>query len=133
MVERAKALSGAHILVVDDEVPILFAMREYFTPLGYRVDCAREREEAEALLAHTHYQVVIADLRLSGINSNEGLEILGFIQQRTTNTRIVVLTAYGSPQLEMEARRRGADAFLHKPKPLSEVAEVVARLLEEPL
>ena len=38
------------ILVVDDEELILSAIREYFLPLRYDVDCARELEEAEALL-----------------------------------------------------------------------------------
>jgi two-component system response regulator (stage 0 sporulation protein F) len=122
---------GSRILIVDDEIPILFAMREYFTPLGYEVDCAREREEAEAMLANDEFSVVIADLRLTGINGNEGLEIVGFIRERSPDTRIVVLTAYGSPEIEMEARKRGADAFLHKPKPLSEVAQIVAGLLED--
>jgi CheY-like chemotaxis protein len=41
----------------------------------------------------------------------------------------VLLTAYGSPEIEAEARRLGVDSFLHKPKPLTEVAEVVAGLL----
>ena len=39
------------ILLVDDEQAILFAMRDYFTAYGYEVDCSREVEEAEALLA----------------------------------------------------------------------------------
>ena len=51
------------LLVVDDEAPILFALRQYFSPLGYAVVCAREREEAEALLAHDEFALVIADLR----------------------------------------------------------------------
>ena len=46
--------------------------------------------------------------------------------------RIIVLTAYGSFEMEDEARRCGADAFLRKPKPLSQVAHVVQGLLESP-
>jgi len=43
-----------------------------------------------------------------------------------------VLTSYGSQEFEEEARRAGADAFLHKPKPLSQVAQVVQGLIESP-
>jgi DNA-binding response OmpR family regulator len=125
-----EAWAGAHrILIIDDEEPILFAMREYFEVLGYRVDCAQEAEEAEALLAHVRYDAVIADLRLTGIYRTEGLGIIASVRERCPWARTVLLTAYGSPEIEAEARRLGVDSFLHKPKPLTEVAEVVAGLL----
>lgn len=117
------------ILVVDDEEAILFAMREYFTALGYHVDCARELEEAKALLPQTPYAVVIADVRLTGSHSTEGLELVEYICQYYASTRSIILTAYGSPETEQEARRRGADAFLHKRMSLPEVAQVVSELL----
>jgi len=118
------------ILVIDDEEPILFAMREYFATQGYQVDCAREMEEAEALLANLSYALVIADLCLTGAYGAEGLEIVRFVKKRFPRTRIILLTAYGSPEIEMESRRRGVDVFLHKPMPLPELAQIAARLLE---
>jgi len=118
------------LLVVDDEEPILFAMREYFTSLGFQVDCVREIEPAQALLAEERYQVVIADLRLAGSGGREGLELVSYVRRRHPGTAIVVLTAYGSPEVESEARSRGIDAFLHKPSPLREVAEIVQKLAD---
>ena len=52
------------LLIVDDEDAILFAMTEYFSARLFAVDCARDREEAEALLAVRAYAVIITDLRL---------------------------------------------------------------------
>ena len=75
------------ILVVDDEEPIVFAMSEYFTLKGYEVDTAREIEEAEALISQWHYDVVIADLRLTGTQGIEGLEILRYLADRFPATR----------------------------------------------
>jgi len=118
----------ARILVVDDEESILLAIREYFAPLRYEVDCARELEEAEALLSHIRYGLLIADMRLTGIHGNEGLELIRFVRERSPWTRIVVLTGYGSPEMESEALDRGVDAFLQKPVPLAELAEIVAAL-----
>lgn len=118
------------LLVVDDEDPILFAMREYFTTRGYIVDCAREMEEAEAMLLNRPYSAVIADLRLTGSHGAEGLEIVSHVRECCPRTRIVLLTAYGSPDVESEARRRGVDAFLHKPMPLAAVAQIVLGLLQ---
>jgi DNA-binding response OmpR family regulator len=117
-------------LVVDDEEPILFALQEYFTSYGFHVDCARELEEAEALLSTVVYALVIADLRLTGIYGVEGLQLIGFVRERCPGTRVILLTAYGSPEIEREARRLGVDAFIYKPKPLPELAQVVYGLLE---
>ena len=117
------------ILVVDDEEPILFALREYFTALGYDVDAAREATEAESFLASAQYDLVIADLRLCGSQGAQGLEVLTSARKHAPNTRTILLTAYGSPEVEREARHRGVDAFLHKPKPLPEVARIVVGLL----
>jgi DNA-binding response OmpR family regulator len=60
------------ILIVDDEELIVLAMRRYFEGLGYVVDSAYELEEAQAMLANVPYDLVIADLRLTGIGGVEG-------------------------------------------------------------
>ncbi|MFY9269407.1 MAG: response regulator [Candidatus Manganitrophaceae bacterium] len=120
------------LLIVDDEASILFAMREYFTLHGFEVDCADEKGEAEMLLKKECYAAVIADLRMSGIDSNEGLDIVRCVRKQYPSMRIIILTAYGSPEIEAEARCRGADAFLSKPRPLREVARILFDLLGIP-
>ena len=124
--------STPRLLVVDDEESICFSMSEYFSLQGYKVDTASEVEEAEKLLGATNYRVVIQDLRLTMTNSQDGLDMIRMIRAQNQETRIVVLTAYGSAEIEDEARRCGADAFLRKPKPLSQVAQVVQGLIESP-
>jgi two-component system response regulator AtoC len=120
------------LLVVDDEESICFSMSEYFSQHGYKVDTAREMEEAEGLIKQTEYKVIIQDLRLGVERQPDGLEIIKLVHKRNPETRIVVLTSYGSPEAEEAARRAGADAFLRKPKPLSQVAQVVQGLIESP-
>lgn len=100
------------LLVVDDEEAICFSMSEYFSLHGYKVDTAREMDEAEKLLGSSEYKVVIQDLRLSLTNNSDGLEMIRMIREHNPQTRIIVLTAYGSAEVEDEARRSGADAFL---------------------
>ncbi|MFA6954344.1 MAG: response regulator [Thermoanaerobaculia bacterium] len=117
------------MLVVDDEEPILFALNYYFSPRGFRVDCAREIEEAEALLANGHYSIVIADLRLTGIHGAEGLEIVSYVRERAADTKVILLTAYGTPEIERLAYERGADAFLQKPQRLPAIARLVETLM----
>jgi len=128
-IPNSTASKGVRILVVDDEEAIRDATREYLSALGYEVDAAQEREEAEALLTTATYSLVIADMRLTGVHGREGLELVGYLRERCPWARVVVLTAYGSPDLEAEARRRGADAFLQKPVPLAELARLAGLLV----
>lgn len=120
----------ARILIVDDEELIVQAMRKYFTGLGYAVDSAYELEEAQALLGHYKYDLVIADLRLTGIGGVEGLQIVADVHQKCSSTRVILLSAYGTPEIERESYQRGADAFLHKPKAMMEIAHVAVNLLD---
>jgi len=119
------------ILIVDDEDLIVMAMRKYFEGLGFIVDGAYELEEAQALLANYRYDLVIADLRLTGIGGVEGLQIVSDVHQRCANTRVVLLSAFGTPEIERESYNRGADAFLHKPKAMMEIAHVARTLLDQ--
>ncbi len=121
-----------HLLVVDDEESICFSMSEYFSQHGFQVDTAREMEEAEGLIKATEYNVIIQDLRLGLARRSDGLDIIRLVHKRNPDTRIIVLTSYGTAEVEEEARRAGADAFLRKPKPLSQVAQVVQGLIESP-
>jgi DNA-binding response OmpR family regulator len=119
------------ILIVDDEELIVLAMRRYFEGMGYAVDAAHELEEAQALLATRIYDLVIVDLRLTGIGGVEGLQIVADVHQRCANTRVILLSAFGTPEIERESYNRGADAFLHKPKAMMEIASVAQNLLSE--
>ncbi len=117
------------MLIVDDEEQLLVAVSDYFSLLGFGVDCAHDIREAQSFLASAHYDIVIADLRLSGIDSREGLSLVTCIRERTSDTRVLMLTAYGTIEIEEEARWRGVDAFLLKPQPLHEIARIVGDLL----
>src|SRR3954454_715225 len=108
--------ASARILIVDDEELIVQAMRKYLAGLGYAVDSAFELEEAQALLGHYKYNLVIADLRLTGIGGVKGLQIVAVVHQKCASTRVILLSAYATPAIERESYQRGSDAFLHKPK-----------------
>jgi DNA-binding response OmpR family regulator len=121
-------VTSGRILVVDDEESICLAMKDYLEHRGYDVDCAGALAEAEALVVPGRYAVVIADLRLSATEPSGGLRLLRRVRESSPQTRTVLLTAYGSPEAEAEARRLGVDALLPKAGGLREVAGVVRGL-----
>jgi DNA-binding response OmpR family regulator len=115
------------VLIVDDDQQLVDAYREFLTEGGYEVDCARELEEAQTLLAHFSYSLVITDLRLSRLAFG-GLDVIKYVRENALPTRVIVLTAYGWPELKAEASASGVDAFLRKPIQLKELGKTVAQL-----
>jgi CheY-like chemotaxis protein len=118
------------ILVIDDQAAVRFALTQYFRAFGYEVHCAGTREEAHALLTRTGYGAVITDLHLTGAHTAEGLDLISLARERGPATPLILLTAYSSPALEAEARRRGATVVCSKPTPLLRLAQTVAGLME---
>jgi DNA-binding response OmpR family regulator len=112
------------ILILDDDEQLVDAYREYLTGNGYVVDCAGELEEAQSLLAHFSYSVLITDLRLSKLAFG-GLDLVRHVRENSLATRIIVLTAYGWPELKAEAASSGADLFLRKPTELRELGNAI--------
>jgi DNA-binding response OmpR family regulator len=128
----ARAATPPHrMLIVDDEPPIVFALGEYFSAQGFVVDSAGDLDEARRLLERHRYALVITDLRLSGSGGTEGFELVTLLREQFPRVRIVLLTGYGSPEIEREAHQRGADVFLQKPIPLDALATIADRLVAE--
>jgi DNA-binding NtrC family response regulator len=117
--------SKLRILVADDEEGVLLVLKEYLGCCGWEVDAARTLTEAERFLETRSYAAVITDLRFSGPHGNEGLAIVRCARMRHPEAPVVVMTGYGSPEVEAEARRLGVDAFVPKPVPLWELARLV--------
>ena len=87
--------NNQRILVVDTDYSALMAMRSYLLKKNHEVDCAWEIEEALKLLDTVGYSMVFLDLRLTGFDGGEGLEIISHVREQCPGTRIVVLDLMG--------------------------------------
>jgi len=125
MRERRVREKRLRILVADDEESVLFALREYLGCCGWEVDTASTAIEARTLLETRRYSAVITDLRFSGPKGTEGLSIVEAARTHSPGAPVVMMTGYGTPDAESEARHLGVDAFVSKPVPLWELARLV--------
>jgi DNA-binding response OmpR family regulator len=116
------------VLIIEDDEQLLNAYREYLSERGYEVDCAQEIEEAQTLLAFFPYSVIITDLRLSKLTFG-GLDVIKHVREQSLPVRVIVLSAYGWPELKSEASKSGADAFLQKPARLRDLGAAVDMLI----
>ena len=117
------------MLLVDDKDSTCRSIQRFFEYQGFRVDCACEVEEAEALLANYPYEIVVSDMRLTAARGSEGLQILSYVHEHCPSTRTVMLTATENTEVEAEARNRGVD-LSNEPASLDDLARGISRLLE---
>lgn len=117
------SVSPAHILVVDDEPDLRTLYELTLLREGHRVDTADNLQQARALLATQHFDVVITDMRLP---DGLGMSLLHHIKTQGREERSIVITAYGSAQNAVEALKAGAFDYLTKPVDLKQFRAVVA-------
>jgi len=117
----------ARILVVDDEAGVRDSLRRALVRQGHSVDDATAVGEAVRKLEAASFDLLLTDIRLK---DKSGLEIVTFARQNRPATRIVVMTAFGSVDVAVEAMRLGADDFLEKPFRMEAVTHRVERALE---
>jgi two-component system, response regulator, stage 0 sporulation protein F len=104
-----------HLLIVDDETTILIAFKKLLQSPGVEVDTAETFEEVQLLLSKQPYDAVIADLRLSGIAGEEGLDIIRYVKERHPDTQVILITAYGNQEIMKKAYTLGAAYYFEKP------------------
>lgn len=108
------------ILIVDDEQSILLMLSYALQCEGVEVITCNEMKLAEKALASTHFDLVITDIKMSGVKDDEGLDLLKFIKERYS-TEVIVMTGYGSPEIKTLAYELGATHFFSKPMDLREL------------
>jgi DNA-binding NtrC family response regulator len=115
------------VLVVDDEKNIRLTMSRALEDIEVDVTTADSGAEALAALARRHVDVVLLDLRMPGM---DGIEVLRRVAREYPDTRVIIITAYGTVERAVEAMKLGAVDFLEKPVTPAEVRARVAELLD---
>ena len=121
--------SPGRLLLVDDGPTAGYQICGLLIALGWVVDCAQERAEAEALLLHRHYDAVIVDLRMSPPGPGDGLSLLAFVRAQRPQVRAVMLVDSDATAVKAEAWRLGAAVLLPRPQTVSALHRLLRELL----
>ena len=105
------------LLIADDQPDILEALRLLLKPEGYQLDTASSPAEILEKLAVTDFDGVLADLNYTRdtTSGSEGLDLVSAIRKRDAHLPIIVMTAWATVDLAVDAMRRGASDFVQKP------------------
>jgi len=118
----------ASLLVVDDEL----SMREFLKILlekeGYEVTTASDGHAALEVLEKQTIDLVVSDIRMPGMS---GLDLLAHIKQKNSDTGVIMITAFASPDDAVLAMKNGAFDYITKPFNVDEIKSVISSGLKK--
>jgi two-component system nitrogen regulation response regulator GlnG len=118
----------SHVLIVDDEEAVCWALERALTHEGHRVAVAASAEQAFELVRKQRPDAIILDVRLPGL---DGLSALGRLRQMTRDAPVIVVTAFGNLATAVKAVEGGAFDYLAKPFDLDQALDAVKRALQK--
>jgi len=113
----ANAPSPSRILIADDQADVLEALRLLLKAEGYQIDTAKSPGAVLKAVEQRDYALALIDLNYSRdtTSGQEGLDLLANLQAADPTLPVVVMTAWASVEIAVEAMRRGAKDFVTKP------------------
>ena len=125
-------MPAPRILIADDHPDVLEALRLLLKPEGYETVTASSPAAVLELLASRSFDGAIIDLNYTRdtTSGTEGLELLAELQGRDSQLPVIVMTAWGSLDIAVEAMRRGARDFVQKPWENERLLSIVRTQIE---
>lgn len=116
------------IVLVEDEPDLLIIYHRLFRDWtgGYDIVAVTSGEDALAQIVLRDVPLVVTDYNMPGMN---GLQLTSAIKEVSPATKVVLATAYATPDLERKAKKHGVDYYFAKPFPLSRMEQVVREAL----
>ena len=107
-----RARERQKLLIVDDDQAALESLRQIFEREAFEVSLAQDGQEALEKVRKEDVSVVLADLRMPGM---DGMELLKGLKAIRPEVEVVIMTAFGTIEKAVEAMREGAYDFVTKP------------------
>lgn len=114
---KSTALPIPHVLVADDQADVLESLRLLLKGGGYQIATATSPAAVLAAVEQSEFDCLLMDLNYARdtTSGQEGLDLLTRLQALDSSLPVVVMTAWGSVEVAVEAMRRGARDFVEKP------------------
>jgi len=124
--------SQMRILIADDQTDVLEALRLLLKREGYKIEAAESPRQVLQAIENRDYDAAIIDLNYTRdtTSGEEGLELLAKIQTVDAMLPVIVMTAWSSVGLAVEAMRRGARDFIQKPWENERLSSILRTQLE---
>ena len=121
-------VASPQVLVVDDDAVAADLLREVLTKEGYQVQTATKGSEAIQMGSRIPFDMVITDLKMPDV---DGLEVVRSFREKSPQTIMIVITAFGSFETAIEAIQNGAYDYISKPFKIEDIKVTVQRALNQ--
>jgi DNA-binding NtrC family response regulator len=120
------------VLIADDQPDVLEALRLLLKRDGYKIESAESPQQALQAIENRDFDLAMIDLNYSRdtTSGQEGLDLLASIQKLDASLPVIVMTAWSSVDIAVEAMRRGARDFVQKPWENERLSSIVRTQLE---
>lgn len=118
------------VLIVDDEEDLTWTLTRKLSKDEdkFRLICVNSGSEAISVLNQVPIDLVISDIRMPEVS---GLELLSEIKRKYQHTKVIIMTAYGSADVQRDANERGCFRYIEKPFEINELRELILNGLAE--
>src|SRR5437870_7831580 len=129
---KSSNANAPRVLIADDQPDVLEALRLLLKTEGYQIELVSSPAGVLNALDAREFDVVLMDLNYARdtTSGQEGLDLLSRIQAVDSTLPVVVMTAWGSVELAVEAMRRGARDFIQKPWENARLLSVLRKQIE---
>src|SRR6058998_4177526 len=115
------------LLLIDDEADVQYSFRRIFDSPEIELTAASSGEEGLRLIPKVKPDLVVMDVRMGGMN---GLETLRRIRETNEKLPVIMMTAYGTTQMAIEAMKLGAYEYLLKPFDVPKLKQIIGAALK---
>jgi DNA-binding NtrC family response regulator len=124
--------STPRILIADDQADVLEALRLLLKGEGFKIETANAPAQVIGAIEEHDYDAVLMDLNYARdtTSGQEGLDMLSRLQKLDSTLPVIVMTAWGSVDVAVEAMRRGARDFVQKPWDNARLLSIVKTQVE---
>lgn len=118
------------VLIVDDEEDLTWSIQKNLAKDKDQYDlvCVNDAEQALGVLSQLPIDLVVTDIKMPGMS---GLDLLLKIKETYPSTKVIIMTAYGSADVQKEATRRGSLFYIEKPFEIEELRDLILNALKE--
>ncbi len=115
------------ILIVDDEPTLVFFLKQGLQEAeNYIVEGASSGEDALTKLTYNRYDLIVTDLKMPGIS---GFTLVEVARSLHSDIGVILITAFGSPEVQNEVEQLNVDGYLTKPFPIVELQGLIKKTL----
>ena len=121
-------LRKMNLLLIDDDEWVRDSLRLFFESEGCKIVALETAEEGLTFTANQHFDIIIVDYRLPGM---DGLEFIKHLPSNQADALKVLMTAYGNKDLLLKAKKTGIHEFIPKPFTTEIIEESLDRMISE--